>query len=262
MPRCGGHVLINGWLGRIRDDQTRCVVAFGDVRPMLHASGDPRTIVLEEGTPVSDQLSVPACVANSICDAIEIRAHNMGRPVRQLSRMFAHFAARFRDGTSGDPETGTYTTSAIEAMREVGICSEETYPYSEGPTERPYAAAYVEASANRLTGFRMIDSLGAVDTALAQHYPVLLAARIRADFRAAGATYIPSGVGPTIGGHMVLIVGVRYVDGRRQYLIRNSWGEGWGASGHTWADEVFVQTAWDLAVVSCDGATSLWDDVS
>lgn len=251
---------IGGWIPR-RPDMRCPLFAFGAIA-RLDRLGEARTIVLAEGTPITDQGRVPSCVAASVCDALEIRAHNTGRPVRQLSRAYLHWTARSRDGSQDDPESGTYTQSAIAAMRKLGVCSAETYPDTESPTAVPFAAAFVEAATNRLDGFRVVQSLGEVDSALAKNYPVLLAAVVYSDFEHARATYIPSGRAPLWGGHMMVIVGVRHVDRRRQYLVRNSWGEGWGEGGRTWVDEVFVASAHELCVVSSDGQTSLWDDVA
>ncbi|MCC6554132.1 MAG: hypothetical protein IT372_14090 [Polyangiaceae bacterium] len=42
-------------------------------------------------------------------------------------------------------------------------------------------------------------------------------------------------------GHAVVLAGYRTVAGSRQFLIHNSWGEGWGQNGYGWISEANVQ---------------------
>jgi hypothetical protein len=59
---------------------------------------------------------------------------------------------------------------------------------------------------------------------------------------------VPSNPGPG-DGHCVLIVG--YDDAKKAWLIRNSWGEGWGTGGYGWFG--YGQGANGLEQFSCSG---------
>jgi C1A family cysteine protease len=42
----------------------------------------------------------------------------------------------------------------------------------------------------------------------------------------------------------MIVVGVRTgSSGSREFLLRNSWGAGWGENGHVWVDESYI--AWE-----------------
>jgi hypothetical protein len=43
------------------------------------------------------------------------------------------------------------------------------------------------------------------------------------------------------GGHAVMLAGFRKVNGKKQFLIHNSWGTDWGDSGYAWVSENMVR---------------------
>jgi hypothetical protein len=67
----------------------------------------------------------------------------------------------------------------------------------------------------------------------------------------AGSRYVPDFTVPGKGGHAFLTVGYTHVGSERYFLIKNSWGEGWGDKGYAWIHE---QT---LEKISHNGATVL-----
>jgi hypothetical protein len=58
-------------------------------------------------------------------------------------------------------------------------------------------------------------------------------------------------------GHAVVLSGYRTVNGRKQFLIHNSWGESWGDRGYAWISEDMVRGqlryAYRVAVAQGDG---------
>jgi hypothetical protein len=56
------------------------------------------------------------------------------------------------------------------------------------------------------------------------------------------------------GGHAVLFAGYRHVNGKRQFLVHNSWGSDWGNNGYAYISEAmvtgFIKTAYKVTVAS------------
>ncbi len=56
------------------------------------------------------------------------------------------------------------------------------------------------------------------------------------------------------GGHAVLFSGYRHVNGQRQFLVHNSWGNEWGNNGYAYISEAmvsqFTKTAYKVVVAS------------
>ena len=42
------------------------------------------------------------------------------------------------------------------------------------------------------------------------------------------------------GGHAILFAGYRHVNGKRWFLVHNSWGTSWGDNGFAWISEAMV----------------------
>lgn len=59
------------------------------------------------------------------------------------------------------------------------------------------------------------------------------------------------------GGHAVTLVGYGTWDGRRSFLIHNSWGTSWGDGGYAWISAEMVRArlvdAWTVALVDASG---------
>lgn len=77
-----------------------------------------------------------------------------------------------------------------------------------------------------------------VEDALASGYPVILVIEVTAEFDNAdadGTIELPDIRSPAGDWHAVLVIGAANDDVRgRRLLIRNSWGEYWGAGGYAW----------------------------
>ncbi len=59
-----------------------------------------------------------------------------------------------------------------------------------------------------------------------------------------GVLPMPGPAENTIGGHAVLAVG--YDDSKSAFIIRNSWGSGWGLAGYFYMPYTYITNA-DLA---------------
>ena len=70
-------------------------------------------------------------------------------------------------------DEGTFITSAIAALKELGCCKEDTHPYSEtSVNEKPKPHCYTEAKNHCIAeGMQLKTDLDEVKACLAQGYP-------------------------------------------------------------------------------------------
>lgn len=193
-------------------------------------------------SPVENQAQVGSCVANAIVGALEYHQIRNGSKLIDLSRLFVYYNARKLGDRIG--QSGTTVQRAMAAIFGWGVCPASMWPYQTAMVdERPTEDCY--KTADNFKGVQIAQtSWGAgCREALANGLPVAFGMDIAMD------DFGPSGQGgktgmikPPIdgnwpnpnGGHAMLMVG--YDDGKRAWLVRNSWGAGWGDGGHVWID--------------------------
>jgi hypothetical protein len=205
--------------------------------------------VLPEHTPVSDQGERGTCAANAWMDALEILmgVESPGRVV-QLSRLFAYWTARALTGLQAE-DGGVYLRAVAHQLRAVGVVEERYMPYRDSldaVLAPPSLSLYTMASNNRIGSFYRIVSAGPakldeIELAVRANHPVISSAPVGPEFvayRGGGQVFGPPA--QSEGLHAMIIVGVRRVGQRRQFLRRNSWGKAWGDDGHAWCDQDYV----------------------
>lgn len=230
--------------------------SFDALRARLPVSQASADHTLRLCTPVSHQGNLRACSANVTADALELLMGVRGQ-VTQLSRLFIYFNARTYHSAT-DKDGGTYLRMAFEAIKRLGVCKEDLWPYVEANVNlRPPLNCYREANAHKVTGFYRINATGtaradAVEAAIRGDHPVTFGTQIGAEFEGyagkSDAAFEPPSK-PT-GRHAMLLCGVRRRSGKREFMVRNSWGEDWGLNGYAWLSEPYIasDTSRDLWV--------------
>lgn len=236
-------VTLGGWLPDPPKAEDRTFDALRARLPVTQASADH---ILPMCTPVSYQGNLRACSANVTADALEILMGVRGQ-VTQLSRLFIYYNARTYHSSS-DNDGGTYLRMAFEAIKRLGVCKEDSWPYVEANVNlRPPLNCYREANAHKVTGFYRIGATGAarvdaVEAAIRSDHPVTFGAQISAEIESylgkSDAAFEPPST-PS-GRHAMLLCGVRRRSGRREFMVRNSWGESWGIRGYAWFSEAYI----------------------
>ncbi len=195
--------------------------------------------------PVKRQ-NVEDCVPNTVAAAFEIRADRAGMALPDLSRRFLYYNGRTRDGGPLE-DTGMTMRSGFAVCASLGAPAEIVWPYDRPINVRPSLLAYEAGQDRKLAAYHSIDE-GGVDRADA------IEIAVRADHPAAGGFLVGrpfvdyDGSGDVIwhaphaplGGHAMLIVGVRYRSSGRHFLLVSPWGENWGDHGTAWAAEDWI----------------------
>jgi len=202
---------------------------------------------------ISNQLNLPACVANAAADLMEaasiVDKCNAGMPLDQaraatpdLSRMFIWWNARNEmwPNATMDATSGTYNRLAMDVLARFGVCTEARWPYDTAKAiSRPSIMSYREAIPNRFNAFYSIDSGGdgrvnAVIQALSAKHNVLFGTALTQSFTSykSGVVRRPSAVDPIIGRHAMVICG--WDPSKQAFKVRNSWNTSWGEAGYWW----------------------------
>jgi uncharacterized tellurite resistance protein B-like protein len=189
-------------------------------------------------SPVEDQRTTSSCAANAVAGAYEylVRRH-LGEDGYDVSRLFIYYNGRAVDGVEGE-DGGSVIGSLIEALRELGACSEETWPFDEARVnEEPSDEAYQEAAHFLVEDNALVATdLDAWRAVLAEGYPIVFGIALFESFdrqRRPGLVPMPSPdevAREEHSGHAMLAVG--YSDRDRVFIVRNSWGERWGDRGY------------------------------
>lgn len=194
--------------------------------------------------PVRDQGKFGACVgfaSAGVKDNQETR--EAGRQV-VTSPLYIYKRCKEQDGIPA--QEGTYPRAAMAVLKNLGVCSEATVPYSRMswptmPDLPPGADA--EAAAFKIGAYARITTIDEVKQAIVKDGPVLAAVLVCQSFMDAtdGIIPVPGSDGKEDyikGGHAIAVIGWddnMKAKGRTGYFeIRNSWGPDWGDAGYGW----------------------------
>jgi len=227
-------------------------VASGAIRKVARL---PREVDLREPWwAVGDQRETGACVGWAATDGVVryqlVKARKL-RKDQRLSPRFTWMASKETDGFTQRPETfiekaGTTLKAALDVSRRYGAVLDSLLPFDvdqmmfTGEVDHFYSAA---AQRKVSAYYNLGRSLRSWRTWLASHGPILAAIGVDESWHEAGRRkgrldrYRASTVE---GGHAICVVGYRR-DGR--FIVRNSWGRGWGDGGHAYATEAWVRAA-------------------
>ncbi len=203
---------------------------------------------------IGDQKNTGSCVGWGSTDAVArymfVMANRLPQNVK-LSPRFTWMACKETDTTKARPETmideaGTSLKQAVDVLRKYGAVPETLLPFTinaamyTGDENVFFATA---ATRKIAAYFNLERNLANWRTWIAQHGPIIVGLNVDHSWDNATATggkidnFDPKTVR---GGHCVAAVGYT-ADGR--FIIRNSWGTGWGDKGFGYASEAYINAA-------------------
>lgn len=190
---------------------------------------------------VEDQGVIGSCTANAIVGALEYLQIRSGAPVTHLSRLYVYYNAR-RFSDCLDEDCGATMSHAMASLMGFGACPEPNWPYDRDRWNmRPSEDSYNRAV--HFPGLHYANVKPGLDQkyALASGLPIIFGMDVPENLMmvvGARTGYMPPPENgaweASSGGHAMLIVG--YDDAKNAWLVRNSWGPGWGDGGHVWID--------------------------
>ena len=215
--------------------------------PPVTAAALPPSVDLRPGCPpVYDQGQLGSCTANAIAGAIEFDQIKEKLPEFTPSRLFIYYNERVIEHDV-QSDNGAQIRDGIKSVAAQGVCAETSWPYSDQNTDpkpcpkcpyakKPSQSCYNEAKNHTVKLYqRLTPILGTLKGCLASGYPFVFGFTVYESFESqqvaqTGIVPMPAASEKVVGGHAV--VGVGYDDSKQQFIVRNSWGTGWGIKGY------------------------------
>jgi C1A family cysteine protease len=187
--------------------------------------------------PVYDQGQLGSCTANAIAGAIQFE--QMKQKAAQIfipSRLFIYYNERAMEHTIAS-DSGAQIRDGIKSVGKQGDCPETEWPYVIAKFKtKPPGNCYADALKYKTVLYqRLTPLLSQLRGCLASGYPFVFGFTVYESFESAhvaktGHASLPKPDEPVVGGHAVM--GVGYDDARQWFIVRNSWGMGWGMKGY------------------------------
>lgn len=187
-------------------------------------------------SPIENQGGLSSCTANALVGALEFLEKKDGMVVTDLSRLFVYFGERLIEH-SVKVDNGASLRSGIKSLYHNGICPEVEWPYIESKFAiKPTTICYKDAKKHKITSYQRLNTLDEMKSCLAGGYPFVFGFAVYVSLQTpkvhkTGIIPFPKKDERATGeGHAILCVG--YDDAKGRFLIRNSWGKGWGMDGY------------------------------
>jgi len=222
-----------GWIPDLPDNRDYSYAAPAEVLVRLPPSADLRG----QCPPVYDQGQLGSCTANAIAAAVEFDLmRQKQKRVFIPSRLFLYYNERAMEGTVAS-DSGAQIRDGIKSEGTQGDCPENLWPYDIAkfavkPPQQCYGSAVKYKAINYQ---KLFQDLNQLKGCLASGYPFVLGFTVYASFESqqvaqTGHAPMPAPGEQVMGGHAVMAVG--YDDSQQWFVVRNSWGQGWGMQGY------------------------------
>jgi C1A family cysteine protease len=193
----------------------------------------PATVDLRSKLPfIYNQGNLGSCTANALCYSFVFNDTSWNP-----SRLFLYYNSRMLDKNI-NRDAGSTLTSGIIALQKYGVCSETLWPYNPSKfTSKPPVNAYTDGEKHQvLSANRVQHTVSSMKGCLNSGFPFVVGIAVYNSFESRlvrNTGYVPMPNPKTerfLGGHAVTCVG--YNDTKSIWIMKNSWGTGWGDKGY------------------------------
>ncbi|MDD4893803.1 MAG: C1 family peptidase [Candidatus Omnitrophica bacterium] len=219
-----------GWVPDIPDQRD---YLYSTIKPVIRR---PKRVDLRDGcSEIEYQGRLGSCTAQALAGNLEFLDKKIDSVYTDVSRLFIYYNERVIENTVGY-DAGARLRDGIKTLKNDGSCPEESWPYVISNFDRrPPSRCYKEAKKHRIESYHRLHTIPEMLTCLAEGYPFVFGFAVYESFETTqvertGIVSIPKKDERLIGGHAVIAVG--YDQAKSRFLVRNSWGKGWGMGGY------------------------------
>ena len=195
-------------------------------------------------TPIKDQGKLGSCTTFSITAIYEYLLKKTANGTPDLSERFVYYNTNIKDETK--QKKGSSFKDVIDSIKTYGICHEEDCPYIIEEMEvEPSVGAYNKAINHKILEAKRVNANHKdITSALSQGYPVAICIPVYESFGTGykGFEFLPSQEeidSKNYEYHSMVICG--YSEDEHIYIVRNSWGEGFGDKGYCYIPFSYVE---------------------
>jgi len=196
--------------------------------------------------PVYDQGNLGSCTANAGGGVVQFKRMQARKLAFIPSRLHLYWWTRFIQNSVNE-DSGASIRNTFKALNKYGFCHETIWPYKISQFKtKPSTAANNEAAGLKLVSYASVPQNGpAIQGALADGHPVVFGFSVFNNFKpnSKGMIPMPKKTDRVEGGHAVIAVGYKMISGSLYYIIRNSWGKGYGINGYCYMPAAYVESS-------------------
>jgi C1A family cysteine protease len=251
-----------GWTPDLPDQRDLVYAAPRAVLRKLPSKIDMR----KQCPPVYDQGDLGSCTANAIGAAFEFEILKQSKSMDFMpSRLFIYYNERVIEQTV-NTDAGAQIRDGMKTVNKQGVCAEKIWPYNINQfAHKPLAECYSSALDHQVLSYHRVPrTLSQMKGCLADGYPFVIGFTVYESFESEavaknGKLNMPKKGEQLMGGHAVLIVG--YDEKSSRFIVRNSWGDGWGQKGYFTMpydylmNENLSDDFWTIRVIELNPAT-------
>jgi len=196
---------------------------------------------------IYDQGKLGSCTANAIAGAYQYDEIKQSEKETFIpSRLFIYYNEREMEG-SVNTDSGAQIRDGIKSINSIGVCPEDMWPYDITKfTNKPNANCYTTAKDHYTVKYkRVIQNEKCINMVLSSGLPIVFGIAVYESLETdtvtdTGIIPMPKVTERLLGGHAIMLVGYTKIDDIDYYIIRNSWGKGWGDNGYGYLPLTYV----------------------
>ncbi len=194
-----------------------------------------------------DQGQLGSCTAHGTGAAFAFDLAKQGGTVNYApSRLFIYYNSRFLEGSTAS-DAGASVADANKALNKYGAPPEADWPYIISKfAQNPPQSAFADGANNQSLKYAVVQpTVQALQAILTAGYPVIIGFTVYSSFESdatasTGMMTMPTTSESVLGGHCVLVVGYKLINGQPYWICRNSWGTGWGDQGYFYMPQAYL----------------------